>query len=138
MFNKKLRQQIKETEEQNNLLHKKVDYLAEKLADYENKLEKLNKLIGDYEDFSIEKAIAKKSNEPWAGLSVSEVNKDGQVGLKLDWNDEFINYLKRNGINGQSEDDMMAIWFASLVKEWGEEIDKETAEKIRETRQLRG
>ena len=108
-----------------------------RIHDLEEKLKKYDEMFEDYESLSIEKTLAKRSGEPWAGLSVSEIDSNnGRVGVKLDWNEQFIAYLRRNGIQGQTDEDTMGIWFASLIKEMGTEISEEEAEALRKTHKL--
>lgn len=114
-------------------IQKDIETLALKIKRLDEQAEKMDELLEDYENFSIEKTLAKKSNEPWAGISVAEVdNETGRVGIKVDFNDKFQEYLKRNGIPGNTDDERMSIWVTSLIKEWGEEIDEETAKRYRE------
>lgn len=119
------------------IVNKKISAMTEEINSLTERLEKYDKMFEDYESLSLEKALAKKSNEPWAGLSVSEVdNENGRVGIELDWNEQFINYLRKNGINGHTDEDTMGIWFASLIKEMGSEISEEEAEALRKTHKL--
>lgn len=112
---------------------KDVEQLTAAMNDLKEKQDKLDEVLEDYENFSIEKALAKKSREPWAGLSVSEVDPaTGRVGIKVDWNETFQEHLKRSGIPGNNDDERMSIWLTSLIKEWGEEIDEETAKRYRD------
>lgn len=114
-------------------LSKDVEELTKAMNELKEKQDKLDEVLEDYENFSIEKALAKKSHEPWAGLSVSEVDPStGRVGIKVDWNETFQEHLKRSGIPGSNDDERMSIWLTSLIKEWGEEIDEETAKRYRE------
>lgn len=114
-------------------MNEDVKELTEAMNELKEKSDRIDEILEDYENFSIEKALAKKSDEPWAGLSISEVDSTtGRVGIKLDWNDKFQEHLKRSGIPGDTDDDRMSIWFASLVKELGEEIDEETARMHRD------
>lgn len=120
---------LKETTEKLAEAEATINRLVERMQDYDEMFE-------DYESLSIEKTLAKKSSSPWAGFSVTDVDKNGRIALKLDWNDQFIEHLRRNGINAPNEEEIVGVWFASLMKEMGEEITEEQAEEYRKTHRL--
>lgn len=134
MFNKN--KEIKELEKRVEDLENSVNTLIEANNTNSNHIKDFLGMFEDYESLSIEKALAKKSDEPWAGFSVSEITKEGRVALKLDWNDEFVDYLKRNGIDAGTEEDTVGVWFASLMKEMGDEVDEEQANDIKKTHRM--
>lgn len=135
MFNnkriRKLEKKMNEYEKDNSL-ENKLSELAKKMSEYEKLIEKYEKMYEDYKSISMEKELAKNSDEPWAGFSIVDVNKDGQVGIELDWNEPFIEHLKKNGIQASSEEEMVSVLFASLMKEMGDEVSEEEAKKYRE------
>lgn len=56
-----------------------------------------------------------KSDELVGGIDVSgRVRENGQIELKIDWNDEFIKELKANGYNGANEDVIIQQYLATL------------------------
>ena len=130
LLTKKIKKQIKELEEDNNYLKSELRDLSETVDQLRKDLEDIHETL---DSSSIEKELANKANEPWAGFSVSEITKDGRVAISLDWNEKFIEHLKINGIDAGSEEDTVGVWFASLMKEMGEEISEEEAEKYRKT-----
>lgn len=137
-----LESEISQLQEQSTEQDKTIEQLKKALFNTDSilnamqeRLKKYDEMFEDYESLSVEKALAKNSDEPWAGFSVTETDKE-RIGLKLDWNDAFVDYLKRNGINAASDEDIVSIWFASLMKDMGEEIDEEQAEEYRKTYNL--
>jgi len=132
---------------------KKIKKLKSDLEEVKQRLENYTKIISDdanesfkeindrissieeemdgYKNYKTEKEILKESDEPWADFEVF-VEDDGRVGVKMDWNKHFINELKKQGINASSEEDMVSIYFASLVRETGTELTEKEAKKYME------
>lgn len=54
-----------------------------------------------------------------------EVAGDGRVNVKLEWNDAFIKMLQDAGVEGESEDDMIRVYLASVTsKVDGDALDE--------------
>ena len=53
-----------------------------------------------------------------------EVSVDGRINVKLEWNDAFIKMLQAAGVEGESEDDMIRVYLASVTSK----VDREVAE----------
>lgn len=68
-----------------------------------------------------ERATAAK--EPWVSVLDVHVNeKNPKNGFfNLDWNEEFIRYLRLNGYQGDSEEEIVDKWFTDLCKVVGGE-----------------
>lgn len=96
--------------------------------DLKERISALEEEMEGYQNYKTEKEILKESDEPWADFEVF-MEDDGRVGVKMDWNSHFIKELKRQGINAPSEEDMVSIYFASLVRETGKELSEEEAKK---------
>lgn len=62
-----------------------------------------------------------------------EVSADGRVNVKLEWNDAFIKMLQEAGVEGESEDDMIRVYLASVTSRVDQEIaqadDVDTSEQ---------
>lgn len=56
----------------------------------------------------------KNSTEPWVSI-IGDV-EDASKGLKLDmdWNEAFIQYLRKNGIVGIKDEEVVARWITTL------------------------
>ena len=65
----------------------------------------------------------KKSEEPMVKVLNMNVNPDNPRNgfFKLDWNDEFVNMLKQNGYQGETEEQIVDGWFQSLCRTIGNE-----------------
>jgi len=98
---------------------------------YDKRISSIEEEMEGYKNYKTEKEILKESDEPWADFEVF-MEDDGRVGVKMDWNKHFIQELKRQGINASSEEDMVSIYFASLVRETGTEMSEEEAKKYTE------
>jgi hypothetical protein len=59
----------------------------------------------------------------------SDITEDGQVKLKLEWNDAFIRMLQANGFQGDSEDDLIQNYLHQVTKNVDTQMfDEDTAE----------
>ena len=65
----------------------------------------------------------KKSEEPIVKVLNLNVNPENPRNgfFELDWNDEFVNMLKQNGYEGQSEEEIVDRWFQTLCRTIGSE-----------------
>lgn len=52
---------------------------------------------------------------PWLEVVHGEVSPEGRVNVKLEWNDAFIKMLRDAGVEGESEDDMIRVYLASVT-----------------------
>jgi hypothetical protein len=57
------------------------------------------------------------SEEPFVEIISENFSKENGVGLRLDWNSAFINYLKNNGFNGVSDEAIVDSWIVSLSRD---------------------
>ena len=64
-----------------------------------------------------------KSEEPMVKVIQVNVNPDNPKNgfFELDWNDEFVNMLKQNGYQGNSQEEIVDRWFQSLCRTIGNE-----------------
>jgi hypothetical protein len=64
-----------------------------------------------------------KSEEPWVKVLNMNVNPENPKNgfFELDWNDEFVNMLKQNGYTGESQEEIVDLWFQSLCRTIGNE-----------------
>ena len=68
--------------------------------------------------FEFEKIVANAKKEPWVnvlGLDLESGNPNsGQ--MELDWNSEFIAYLKEHGYTHGTEEEIVDLWLSTLCK----------------------
>lgn len=70
----------------------------------------------------------KASNEPW--VDVEGLITDGQgVGIELDWNDAFIDFLRAEGITGTDEDQIIQKYVTLLLRDMADQIDEQNEDK---------
>jgi len=64
-----------------------------------------------------------KSEEPMVKVLNVNVNPDNPRNgfFELDWNSEFVNMLTQNGYQGESEEQIVDLWFQSLCRTIGNE-----------------
>lgn len=78
-----------------------------------------------------EKQIATLQGEPWFRIVGGDHRSNGDASrltFELDWNDEFVEFLVQNGFGGQSDDEIVDMWFTRTCREMMlddlEEIDE--------------
>ena len=72
---------------------------------------------------TVKKKKLKKSEEPRVEVLNMNVYPDNpRIGFfELDWNDEFVNMLKQNGYEGESQEEIVDRWFQTLCRTIGNE-----------------
>lgn len=81
-----------------------------------NKYDKLRK---DFEELQ-QKVAGKPSEEsapPWVNIKGIEEDPTKGIKIDLDWNDSFVAYLKKNGMTGTTDEQVVQKWIALLYKE---------------------
>ena len=65
-----------------------------------------------------EKEEATKAKKPWVGVLDTQVNKDNIRNgfFELDWNNEFIEQLLDAGYKGESNEEIVDLWFKDLAR----------------------
>tara|TARA_B100001057_G_scaffold476201_1_gene543877 strand:- start:4344 stop:4715 length:372 start_codon:yes stop_codon:yes gene_type:complete len=65
-----------------------------------------------------EKEAATKAKKPWVGVLDTQVNKDNIKNgfFELDWNNEFIEQLLDAGYKGESNEEIVDLWFKDLAR----------------------
>lgn len=90
-------------------------------SDKEKSLLEIDRRHNKITEKGYEKAIATIDGEPWIGVLNSEfeatLDGNGSLALELDWNPEFIAYLKANGYTGDIESDIVDKWISDIWKE---------------------
>jgi len=96
----------------------------------------LDKKYEKIDELGYQKSIAEFHNDPWIGVISSDYNagltSDG-FSFELDWNDEFVQMLKREGYRGATEDEIVEQWFEDKATEEYMKILSEEADDISET-----
>ena len=70
-------------------------------------IERINSMENDLQPVK-EREIKKSDASPWADLLCSEIDLEtGRIRLQLDWNDMFIQQLRKQGFKGTSESELM-------------------------------
>lgn len=55
--------------------------------------------------------------EPYVVVKSSSFDPKRGVQVEMDWNPEFVTYLRQNGFTGASEEDVVSKWFAMLSRD---------------------
>jgi len=108
-------------------IEKELKELKKEVSEIQENLKKLQELLSVVED-SIEefkayqenKAFMKESDEPWADFMASLPDSDGRVKITFDWNKAMIEALRRQGFNGNKEEDIISAFFSTLMADRGD------------------
>jgi len=100
--------------------HKKLDIRFRKKDDPEYLLAKANleRKFDMISEREYAKNVATARNEPWVEIVDSKIAYGGsngnQMSFELDWNQPFVDDLRRNGWTGQHDADVVDQWFTNL------------------------
>ena len=85
-------------------------------------LNKLKNLFGKKPE-----ATGKEGKEPW--VNVVNTNFDegnpNQGFMELEWNKPFIEFLRKHGYEGATDEEVVDKWFTDLCKNIGGQMDEE-------------
>lgn len=119
-------EQFAQSSDFDNLIHNKAKEILErskkekeeeelrKEREYEEKVKKAE------DDISLLREKMKDSSEPWVHIISSKFDPSNGIKINLDWNDSFIRYLRKQGIKGENDEEVVKIWLAFL----SQDIDK--------------
>lgn len=65
----------------------------------------------------------KNSKEPWVQVIGEHVDPKQGIRIELDWNDAFVDYLKRSGYTGTSDEAIVQKWLAHLYQHLMEKMN---------------
>jgi hypothetical protein len=86
----------------------------------DNMQEQIDKLI-DAVDKLNDLRDRKESDEPWVEVLGGNVDSEKGLEIKLDWNDAFVDQLKKKGYKGTTEQELISSYLLELSKSIGEE-----------------
>lgn len=61
----------------------------------------------------LQELLRKKSKKPWASFETGGPTNDGRLEFTMSWNDAFIDVLKRAGYDGETEEEMVQMFYLS-------------------------
>lgn len=85
--------------------------------------EELLKLVTEKSGDLFKEALAEdrrrryESDEPYVEIVGEKFDSEGGVGLRLDWNQAFVKYLKDNGFSGPTDETIVDNWVTSLGRQ---------------------
>ena len=69
-------------------------------------------------------AKMKQSKEPWVDI-IGNVSDGNGIGIELDWNDAFIDFLRASGINGTDDDEVVQRYITLLLRDMADQMEEE-------------
>lgn len=69
-------------------------------------------------------AKMKEAKEPWVDI-VGNISDGNGVGIELDWNDAFIDFLRASGINGTDDDEVVQKYITLLLRDMADQMEEE-------------
>jgi hypothetical protein len=79
---------------------------------------------GKIETLEYEKTAATAKGEPWVGIVDNGFDSDqGVNGLyfELDWNEKWVEFLKKNGYHGTTDEQIVEQWFSDVCRSQADE-----------------
>lgn len=67
----------------------------------------------------------KLSTDPWVDV-IADVKDSNGLGVRLEWNDAFIVYLKESGINGTDQEQVVQKYIALLLRDTADRLEEES------------
>jgi hypothetical protein len=82
----------------------------------------------DNKKLNVSKPTGKFDSKPWVTITGEAIDPEKGIRLSLDWNDEFIKFLKSNGITGSDEEQIVQKYITMLYRELMEQMEEQTSE----------
>ena len=73
------------------------------------------KWLTDYRAFKAKKK-KKESDEPYIEIVSEGIDPIGRLKMEFDWNEAFIIDLRKNGFDGDSEEEIIQKWFQAITQ----------------------
>lgn len=89
-------------------------------------LKRLKAAAEAFRKSAVEKKEEKK--EPWVEILGGVHDPSKGVKISLDWNKEFVDYLRENGITGTDDEAIVQKWVTMLFRDMMEEGKENTNE----------
>ena len=112
-------------------LDKEEKRIAIEKTALENERKRASKLTPEQarrEALEKEKEAATKAGEPWVAVLDTQVNPENIKNgfFEIDWNNEFIEQLLDAGYHGESNEQIVDMWFRTIVTQMLQESGQET------------
>lgn len=65
----------------------------------------------------------KNSDEPWVEVVGMSHTSEG-VKVELEWNDAFVDYLRKNGVSGTDDEQVVQRWVTLLLRDMADQMDQ--------------
>lgn len=88
------------------------DKMEGSIADFESRIQKLFE-----QALEADRKKRYDSVEPFVEIISQTFSEEGGVQLRLDWNKPFIDYLKKNGVTGPTDEAIVDNWLIALSRD---------------------
>ena len=99
------------------------EQVLQELDDRDVREKEKQKLAKEKEEKAREEYVAKMKSSPnpwWELVGASEGN--GRIKIELDWNDAFVDELRKNGFKGESDDEVVQHYIAILARDVADDM----------------
>lgn len=111
-FKKKVLERFASVQQDIILNSESIQSLADMIEDANRKIKSLSDDVAELKGLRDKK----DSNEPWFEFYGGEIHEEHGLQLQLDWNDAFIDQLRRHGYKGTSDDELVAQYIANIQR----------------------
>lgn len=119
--------------------HEETDRVSEDVNVKEERDEDEPKVLPDADSIrgvDPEREVYAKSPTPWVKLVSDEYDPDGGFKVTLDWNDAFIQRLKKSGYTGVDDEQLVQKWLAQTAMTVAKDLHEQSFDSLFDDKDL--
>lgn len=98
-------------------LNARVDSLSTEKKQAEEENQRLKVEVDRLQSVDKDRVAKRNAKEPWIEITSESFDANKGIAIGLDWNDAMIQYLKDNGINGSTDEDIVRKYIGFLYED---------------------